>query len=96
MFSGDRKLIQLLEKNKILYEFVPNNMTDIFQVFDLTVNGWLKLMKAKFNAWFAEQLRTQLEAGTALEDIDIKFLLTVMKPLHAGWLISCYDKLSSS
>ena len=72
-------------------------MTDIFQVLDLTINGWLKkLMKAKFNAWFAEQQRTQLEAGTALEDIDIKFLLTVMKPLHVGWLISCYDKLSSS
>ena len=32
----------LLEKNKILYEFVPNNMTDIFQVLDLTVNGLVK------------------------------------------------------
>ena len=87
----------LLTVNKIMYEFVPNNMTADFQVLDLTVNGWLKdLMKAKFNDWFAQQLRVQLENGTALENIDIKFLLSTMKPLHAGWLISCYDKLSSS
>ena len=87
----------LLDDNKIVYEFVPNNMTADFQVLDLTVNGWFKdLMKMKFNDWFAEQLRVQLENGTALENIDITFLLTIMKPLHAGWLISCYDKLSSS
>ena len=41
-------------------------------------------------------LKLQLENGTALENIDIKFLLSTMKPLHAGWLISYYDKLSSS
>ena len=76
----------LLTVNKIMYEFVPNNMTADFQVLDLTVNGWLKdLMKAKFNDWFAQQLRVQLENGTALENIDIKFLLSTMKPLHAGW-----------
>ena len=52
-------------------------------------------MKSNFNEWFAEQLRTELENGAELENITIKFLLTIMKPLYAGWLISCYDKLTS-
>ena len=38
--------------------YVPNNMTDYFQVLDLTVNKWVKnVMKQKFNEWFATQLR---------------------------------------
>ena len=99
VFRGQQteKVGELLEANKILYEFVPNNMTADFQVLDLTVNGWLKhLMKMMFNTWFAEQLRSQLDSGTALEHIEINFRLTTMKSLHAGWLISCYNKLSSS
>ena len=30
------------------------------------------------------------------DEINIKFLLTTMKPLHAGWLIVIYNALSSS
>ena len=41
----------------------------------------------KFNEWFATQLRNELESGEELENITIKFLLSTMKPLHAGWLI---------
>ena len=71
-------------------------MTSDFQVLDFTVNKWVKdFMKSKFNEWFAAQLRTELENGVDFENITIKFLLMTMKPLHAGWLISCYDKLTS-
>ena len=41
-------------------------------------------------------LRNELESGKKLENITIKFLLSTMKPLHAGWLIDCYDQLISS
>ena len=52
-------------------------MTDWFQVLDLTVNKWLKgLMKEKFNGWFVNW------SGKLLGEIDTKFLLTTMKPLH--------------
>ena len=37
-----------------------------------------------------------LEDGKALEEIDVKLCLPVLKPLHAEWLMSLYNKLTSS
>ena len=53
-------------------------------------------MKQNFNEWFATQLRNELESGIELENTTIKFLLSTMKPLHAGWLIDYYNQLTSS
>ena len=72
-------------------------MTDYFQVLDLTVHKWMKdFMKQTFNEWFATQLTNELESGKELENITIKFLLSIMKPSHAGWLIDCYNQLTLS
>ena len=44
---------QKTKEQKILNEYVTNNMTDYFQVLDLTVNKWVKdYMKQQFNEWF--------------------------------------------
>ena len=86
-----------LKENHIYVVFVPNNMTDLFQPLDLTTNKWVKnFMKKKFCDWFTCQLREGLKKGQPLEEIDIKFQLTTLKPLHATWLIDCYNKLSSN
>ena len=77
----------LLQEQKILNEYVPNNMTDYFQVLNLTVNKWVKdFMKQKFNEWFATQSRNELESGKELENITIKFLLLTI--ILAGWRAS--------
>ena len=87
----------LLQEQKIVNEYVPNNITDYFQILDLTVNKWVKdFMKQKFNEWFTTKLRNELESGKELENITIKFLLLTMKPLLAGWLIECHNQLTSS
>ena len=89
-------MTSLLRENKIVYEYVPNNMTFNFQVLDLTVNKWVKgIMMNKFNKWFAEILRKELDAGKSLDEISIKFKLTTMKPLHAKWIIDVFNQLSS-
>ena len=50
-------LLDLLKKNHILVE-VPNNMTNLLQPLDLTVNSWAKtFMKETFGQWFALQIR---------------------------------------
>ena len=36
-----------------------------------------------------------LHVGTKLKDINIKFHLSVIKPLHAKWLIEYYNHISS-
>ena len=98
VFRGQKTdlVTSLLVDNNIKYEYVPNNMTADFQILDLTVNKWLKnLTTEKFNNWFATNLQQELDSGKALDDIDIKFKLSTMKPLHAGWMIDSYNRLSS-
>ena len=53
-------------------------------------------MKAKFTEWFAEKIDEGLEEGKALEDIDIKLTLTLLKPIHGSWICDLYNYLSSS
>ena len=69
-FCGQKTeaVTSLILEQKILNEYVPNNMTNCFQVLDLTVNKWVKdFMKQKFNQWFTTQLRNKLESGKELE-----------------------------
>ena len=44
VFRGQKTeaVTSLLQEQKILNEYVPNDMTDYFQVLDLTVNKWVK------------------------------------------------------
>ena len=73
------------------------NMTHIFQPIDLTVNGAAKYsLKAKFIEWFAKKIDECLQEGKELQDIEAKFGLTTLKPLHASWVCDFYDYLTSS
>ena len=62
------------------------------QPLDLTTNKWAKgFMKDKFSEWYSDKIRKKLENGVPLEDIEIKFPLSVMKPLQASWIIDLYN-----
>lgn len=42
-FRGQKKeMVTLLEENRLLREYIPSNMTDYFEVLNLTVNKWVK------------------------------------------------------
>ena len=63
--------------------------------FYCRTKNWTKnFFKAKFSTWFWKQVQNHYK-GVATEDIDIKFRLTTMKPLHANWLIDLYNELMS-
>ena len=99
VFRGQKAtpVLDLLKENNILTEYVPNNMTNYYQPFDCTTNKWAKdFLKAKFSTRFSNPVQHHLDKDIALEDIDIKFQLTTMKPLHASWLINLYNELTSS
>ena len=98
VFGGQTtdKVLKVLEDNNILATKVPPNMTHLFQPLDLTVNKVAKnFTKKKFSEWFSSQISIVLENGQELEDIEIDYCLSVLKPLHATWLISFYDYVSS-
>ena len=72
-------------------------MTHFFQPLDLTVNREAKkFMKDQFTAWYATQIHTQLDSGLPLNAVDVDMRLLVLKPIHATWLVSMFNHLSSS
>ena len=99
VFRGQltKAVVDEMQKHNILMCQVPANVTHIFQPLDLTVNGSAKsFLKAKFTEWCAEKIDEGLEEGKALEDIDIKLTLTLLKPIHGSWICDLYNYLSSS
>ena len=85
-----------LRANNILLVRVPANMTNLFQPLDLTVNGSVKaLMKQKFTLWYSQEISKALNEGVPLDDIEINLKLSVLKPLHAKWLLEVFNHMTS-
>ena len=72
-------------------------MTHLFQPLDLTVIKAAKnYKKQKFSDWFTRQINAGLENGQELDDIEIDYPLSVLKPLHPKWLISFYNYMTTT
>ena len=64
---------------------------------DLTVNREAKkFMKDQFTSWYSAQIQSQLDSGMVLDDVDVDLRLSVLKPIHATWIVSMCNHLSSS
>ena len=89
-------VISLLRDNNIHYILVPNNMTQTFQLLDLTVNKHCKsYLKRLFSKWYPQQVENQLSIGKKVEEIKIEFCPNTFKPLHAKWFIKYYNEITS-
>ena len=55
-----------------------------------------KFMKDEFTSWYSAQIQGQLDSGVVLDDVDVDLRLSVLKPIHATWIVSMYNHLSSS
>ena len=99
IFTGQmtKDLLNLLGDNKILLtNVVQANTTKFYQLLDLTVKGYAKrLMAQKFNNWYTQQVSSQLDKGIAIDEIDLKLRLSLLKPLHAEWLVDFYNHMAS-
>ena len=89
-------MIQHYAESNILIVNVPRNMTKYYQPLDLTVNGYSKrFLKNKFNEWYSFQVSKQLAEGVMLENVQVKLNLTILKPIHAGWLVDFYNHMTT-
>ena len=89
-------VISLLRNSNIQYILVPNNMTQLFQVLDLMVNKHYKsYLKRLLLECYAQQIKNQLSFEKKVEEIKIKFRLTILKPLYAKWLADYYNEITS-
>ena len=76
---------------------VPANMTHFFQPLDLTVNGQAKMFwKNKFATWYAAEIQKQVDDGISFEDANVDLKLSILKPIHADWLVEMYNFFSTS
>ena len=56
---------------------------------DLTVNGDFKdELKSSFHQWYARQVCFENEETV----VDLK--TSIIKPIHANWLVVCHEKVS--
>ena len=66
-------VISLLRNDNIHYVLVPNNMSQLFQPLDLTVNKRCNsYLKPLFWEWYAQQVANQLSLGKKAEEIKIR------------------------
>ena len=75
----------------------PCEHDSFFQPLDLTVNGQAKkFCKEKFTTWYSQEVQRQLDSETSFEDIEVDLRMSVIKPLHAVWLVALYDYLTGA
>ena len=49
---------------------------------------------SRLGTW--RKFKSQLDSGVVLDDVDVDLRLSVLKPIHATWIVSMYNHLSSS
>ena len=67
-----------------------------FQPLDLSINKAPKAyVSEKYNTWIANKILKQLKKGLVSPEVKISLLLSVIKALHAKWIIGLYHQLKA-
>ena len=67
---------------------VPNNWINYFQPLDLTVNKSSKdFLRQEAQSWYSQEIVKQMEAGKRPGEIKVDVRISVVKPLHAKWIV---------
>ena len=75
---------------------VPNNWTNYFQPLDLTVNKSCKdFLRQEAQAWYSQEIVKQMEKGKQAHEIKVDVRISIVKPLHAKWIVKFYDYIRS-
>ena len=87
-------LKKLCAENYCQVVIVPHYLTYKFQPLDLTVNQSAKSFIAeKYNSWFSGEVSKLRMQGQDPCDVKVPLRLTVIKPLHAKWILELYNRL---
>ena len=89
----DTVLIKLSD-NHTHQVFVPASCTGELQPLDISTNETFKtLMKDSFTRWYAQEVHEALDSGKSVHEVKIDLRLSMIKPLHANWLITAHSIL---
>ena len=71
---------------------MPYQTNNIFQPLDLSVNRSCKsILRREAQPWYSLQIEKQIKEGKKAHDINVDTRISIMKPLHAKWIVSFYD-----
>lgn len=87
--------IDKLHENGVSTIFVPANCTPLLQPLDCegSINDeFKKEVKNGFTSWYSELISDAMDEGKALSDIKIDLRMSVLKPLHAKWMVEAFDR----
>ena len=77
----------MFSKNECELVVVPNDLTDKFQLPDITIKQKArKFVSHKFNTWYEARVSNQLKRGLAPGNVKVSLQMSYMKPLHACWI----------
>ena len=94
MGQGNDKAAKLCRKNNCALSIVPHNLTNKFQLLDITVNKPAEsFIKDKYNMWYTEQVTKQLNEGKSPADVEVSLNFSEIKPLRAKWIYEMYEYL---
>ena len=87
-------LKKLCAENNRDIVIVPLNLTNKFQLLDLSLNKAAKsFIQNKYNDWFADQVFKQLQNGFKISS-KLWDLKTHTKPIHARSIVDWYDNVT--
>ena len=90
-----------MDSNNISYVLIPATFTDRLQPMDLGVNKPAKnFLRNCFQSWYATEIEKQMKQGdhattTPKPPAPVDMRLSVVKPIHAHWLIQLYNHMKS-
>jgi len=50
----------------------------------------------KFATWYSEEVQKQVDSRVNFEDVNVERKLSVLKPIHATWLVEVYNFFTSA
>ena len=88
---SEQTIPETLDSYKVYDIYVIHVLADLtkyYQPLDLTVNREAKrFLKRKFVDWYSYQVSNQLSDGKSLESVQVPVKLSIIKPIHPGWLV---------
>lgn len=85
-----------LTEANIKLRYVPASCTGELQPLDISGNNdFKKSLKSQFQSWYSKQVDKQIQSGVSLESVNVDLKLSTLKPVHAGWLVSATEAITS-
>ena len=90
------ELRKLCMSNNCEVVIIPHNLTNKFQPLDLSVNKAAKaFISEKYNTWMTNEISKQIKRGIAPPEVKVSLNLSVIKPLHAKWIVDLHHYLKA-